>query len=161
MADLLHAAALRLLTARALSEKELVERLQRRGFSPAAVAAEVAQLRELGLLDDVRLAAGVCADLLRRGYGRRRLAAALARRGVSEEAAGRVLAEVSPEEELAAFERAVERISSRSDDNLTLPREPAKVIRYLLARGFPAALVCRVGGSMEHGQTSRSTADDE
>lgn len=156
----MHAAALRLLTARALSERELAQRLQRQGFAAAAVALEVRRLRQAGLVDDVAVARATCADLLRRGYGRKRLAAALARRGVAAPAARQVLAEVSAEEERDAFERALQRLNRRGRGR-TLPPERARVVRYLLARGFPAWLVARVGGSDEHSDDPRTIPFDE
>lgn len=159
MADLLHAAALRLLTGRALSERELSDRLLRRGFSPAAVRAEVGRLRQAGLVNDLDVARATCASGLRRGYGRQRLAALLARRGVGEEAARQALAEVSAEEEEGALVRALERLGRRPGGSEALPPEPGKVVRYLLARGFPASLVGRAGGkNLGHG--IHSTSDD-
>ncbi len=160
MADALHEAALRLLTGRALSERELAERLERRGFAASAVALEVARLRQAGLLDDLAVARSTCAKLLRRGYGRRRLAAAVARRGVTSSAARQALAEVSGEDEQEAFERALKRVLDRPRGGQTLPPERAKVIRYLLARGFPAWLVARAGGSDEPSDDSPSTSFD-
>lgn len=160
MADALHAAALRLLTGRALSERELAQRLQRRGFGAAAVANEVARLREAGLLDDVAVARATCADLLRRGYGRRRLAAALARREVSSTAARQALQEISAEDERQAFERALKRLRGRGDEAPALPPGRAKMIRYLLARGFPASLVARAAGGSEVSDEPRTTSFD-
>ena len=160
MADALHTAALRLLTGRALSERELAQRLQRRGFDAAAVAGEVARLRQAGLLDDVAVARTTCADLLRRGYGRRRLAAALARREVSSAAARQALQEISAEDERQAFERALQRLRGRGGGAPALPPERAKVIRYLLARGFPASLVARVEGGSEGSDEPRTTSFD-
>ncbi len=161
MADALHAAALRLLTQRALSESELSQRLQRRGFAADAVALELSRLRQAGLVDDVAVARATCADLLRRGYGRKRLTAALARRGVTVTAARQALAEITAEDEWAAFQRALHRLEKRHRGERTLPPERAKVVRYLLARGFPARLVARVGGSDEHNDDAPTLPFDE
>ncbi len=160
MADALHAAALRLLTGRALSERELSDRLLRRGFSPAAVRAEVERLRQAGLVDDLEVARATCARGLRRGYGRQRLAALLARRGVGEEAARRALTEISDEEEEGALARALGRLGRRPAGSETLSPEPRRVVRYLLARGFPPSLASRAGGKSSHGQGNHSTPDD-
>ena len=48
--------ALLLLSYRERTEKEMTERLGRKGFPPAAVAATVADCRRLGLIDDERFA---------------------------------------------------------------------------------------------------------
>lgn len=160
MADALHAAALRLLTGRALTERELADRLGRRGFAPSVVKLELDRLRQAGLVDDLQVARATCAGLLGRGYGRQRLAAALARRGLTTDVARQALAEVSFEDEEAALDRALKRILARSRGERTLPPEREKVIRYLLARGFPASLVARVGGSSRYGQALHSTSVD-
>lgn len=160
MAEALHATALRLLAGRALSEAELTARLARRGFPPALVLAEVERLRQTGLVDDFQVARATCAALLRRGYGRKRLAAALARRGVSQEVAREVLAEVSASAEEAALCRALARLAPPGDHS-TLPGERARMVRYLLARGFPASLVRRVGGGGKYDEAPDIEPFDE
>ncbi|HEU4900764.1 MAG TPA: recombination regulator RecX, partial [Actinomycetota bacterium] len=55
-ADAAHAAALRLLTTRARTRAELRQRLEGRGFEPAAVAEALDRLERVGLIDDAALA---------------------------------------------------------------------------------------------------------
>jgi regulatory protein len=133
-----HEVALRLLGRRALSRRELAERLARRGFPPAAIRTEVRRLEAAGLLDEQAVAAAVVAGTLRRGAGRRMAAAALRRRRVAREVADGALSALDPEEEQAALAQAVARAARRHPGFERLPEVRRKVVRYLLARGFGA-----------------------
>ena len=75
------AAALALLTGRALTAGELAERLQRRGYDADTIAETNARLLAFGYLDDRRTAAAWAESAARiRGLGPRRLREGLARR---------------------------------------------------------------------------------
>lgn len=75
------AAALALLTGRALTAGELAERLRRRGYDAEAIEETSARLREYGYLDDRRTAAAWAESAARiRGLGPRRLREGLAKR---------------------------------------------------------------------------------
>jgi regulatory protein len=123
---------------RALSRRELAERLARRGFPPAAIRAELRRLEAAGLLDEQAVAASVVAGTLRRGAGRRMADAALRRRRIAREAADGALRALDPEAERAALAQAVARAARRHPGFERLPEVRRKVIRYLLARGFGA-----------------------
>jgi len=131
-----HEVALRMLGRRALSRRELAERLARRGFAPAVIRAELHRLEAAGLLDELAVAASVVAGTLRRGAGRRMAAAALRRRRIAREAADGALRALDPQEERAALDQAVARAARRHPGFERLPEVRRKVIRYLLARGF-------------------------
>lgn len=80
------AAALALLTGRALTVGELEERLQRRGFEAGSVVETIGRLVELGHLDDRRTAAAWAESAVRlRGLGPQRLRVALDRRRLPPE----------------------------------------------------------------------------
>jgi regulatory protein len=133
-----HETALRMLARRALSRRELAERLGRRGYPPTAIRSEVRRLEAAGLLDEQAVAASVVAGTLRRGAGRRAAAAALLRRRVAREAADRALHALDHEEEWAALAQALARAARRYPGFERLPEVRRKVVRYLLARGFGA-----------------------
>ncbi|MGE5236465.1 MAG: regulatory protein RecX [Acidobacteriota bacterium] len=149
-----HEVALRLLSRRAYSARELTDRLLRRGFEPAVVRAEVARLEKVGLVDEEALARAVARDVIRRGYGRRGVAASLRRRGLGAEELSAAMATLGEAEERAALCAALARAARRSPHWRELPEERRKVVRYLLARGFGAALVRAVlsGGGGETGE---------
>ena len=136
-----HAVALRMLSRRAHSRRELEEKLARKGFLPQVVAAELRRLERVGLLDEAELARAVGRAQLRRGSSRRGLAAELRRRLLDEEHAAAALAEVGENEQREALFVALGRALRRHGLGGDLPGTRRKVIRYLLARGFPAAEV--------------------
>jgi regulatory protein len=76
-----YAAALALLTGRALTVGELAERLRRRGYDDESIAGATGRLLECGYLDDRRTAGAWAENAARiRGLGPRRLREGLARR---------------------------------------------------------------------------------
>ena len=80
------AAALALLTGRALTVGELAARLQRRGYDDSAIAETSARLLEFGYLDDRRTAVAWAENAAKiRGLGPRRLREGLARRRLPRE----------------------------------------------------------------------------
>jgi regulatory protein len=86
-------AALRALERRAHSEHELERKLERKGHGAPAIAAALARLRSLGLLDDLAFAKAYVAGRGERGRGPARLRYDLAMLGVKPELIGKVLAE--------------------------------------------------------------------
>ncbi|MHB8834338.1 MAG: regulatory protein RecX [Candidatus Methylomirabilia bacterium] len=80
------AAALALLTGRALTVGELAARLRRKGYDPETISETTARLLELGYLDDRRTAVAWAEHAVQtRGFGPRRLREGLARRHLPRE----------------------------------------------------------------------------
>jgi regulatory protein len=126
-----------MLARRALSRREIEERLERRGFEPEVVRAEILRLERAALIDDAVLARAVCQAQLRAGRGRRAVAAALKRRHLANDTAEAALADLAEgDSEGAALAAAVAKATTRHRFWRRLPEERRKVIRYLLARGF-------------------------
>jgi len=136
-----HAVALCMLSRRAYSRRELEEKLARKGFLAPAVAAELRRLERVGLLDETELARAVRRTELRRGVGRRGVAAALRRRKLGEDPVAEALSGVSPDDEREALGIALGKALRRHAGSAELPGMRRKVIRYLLTRSFPAAEV--------------------
>ena len=85
----------RFATTRAKLARYLDRKLRERGWAeplPPDVAGLVARLAENGYVDDAAFADGRGAALTRRGYGARRVAAALREAGIDEAASGDALA---------------------------------------------------------------------
>jgi regulatory protein len=143
----IHAAALRMLARRSYSRRELELKLARKGFLGPAIAAEARRLERAGLVDESELARAVGRAELRRGVGRRGVAAALRRRKLGEEPVAAALAGVSPDDEREALGVALDKALRRHAGGAQLPGTRRKVIRYLLARGFPAAEVIAAVGA--------------
>ena len=139
----IHTAALRALALRALSRREVAQRLERKGFGDGAIRAEVSRLAAAGLLDDTELARSVIRTQLQDGRGRRAVAAVLRRRGVDRDAAKEALAAIEDGDEGEALAQALGRAARKYPEFRRLPQARRKVIRYLLARGFGAAAIGR------------------
>jgi regulatory protein len=136
------ARALARLARRDHSEQELRRALRRDGFPPDVVDEVLGRLRAERYLDDQGYAARFARSrLAHHGLGRRRVQAALARKGVARPAIaaglGAALAEVSEQDSLDALARRYWR--SHAQD------EPARRLRklwaFLCRRGFPPGMV--------------------
>ena len=117
------AEATRALRSRDLSERSLGERLERRRVARAARVETVERLRELGVLDDARLACARAAALAERGLGDAAIQADLERRGVPRDVTERALDELDSE-------------SERARRIVTALGPGPRAVRQLLRRGF-------------------------
>jgi SOS response regulatory protein OraA/RecX len=122
-ADAAHAAALRLLTTRARTRAELRQRLEQRGFEPAAVAETLERLERVGLVDDAALAAAVAEGRAERGLDAPAIAAELRDRGVDP-----AVADQAAEARLAQLA------------GLPAPTQLRRLAAYLTRRGYPPDL---------------------
>ena len=144
-------AALRLLSFRARSVRELRERLLRKDLDPARVDRTLAALRDAGVLDDAAYSEMHAREAVRfRPRGSRRLVAELRQKGVSEtvatDAIGRVMKqEEVPELELARraaegwFRRAGDDARTRlcgRGDRVEVERVRRRFWGYMARRGF-------------------------
>ena len=138
-------AGVRLLAPRALTVHEVRARLVRRGYSDQEIRAAIEELTSRGFLDDRALAYNVATTLAeRRLYGRPRVAAELARRGVAAEAIGEALerAFAGLDEDAMARRAAGRRAGAAPNDK----RAQGRMVRSLLRRGFSRGAVARVLG---------------
>ena len=140
-----YAAAMRLLTFRFRSEKELRERLQRREFEATVIEETMDRLRAERWLDDRRFAESYARTRLRRKLGRRRIERELREHGISDAEASAAIAvatEDEPEEEhLRELCRKKMRILSRrfGSDFLEDSEGRKKLLSYLLSQGYEAS----------------------
>jgi regulatory protein len=145
--------ALRLLSYRPRSERELRERLARKGFDWRVVRATLARLRELGYLDDAAFARFWTET--RQAYrprSRRLAESELRRRGIGREEAEAATAEISDEE--AAYEAARRRLAALA--GLEYARFRERLGGFLTRRGFSygvaRATIDRCWAELEVGQ---------
>jgi SOS response regulatory protein OraA/RecX len=122
--------AARALARRDFSERGLRDRLVRAGVDPGELEEAITTLRETGLLDDERFAAGRAQALAGRGKGDAAIRFDLARQGVGSEAVATTLAGLEPEAERA--ERLIARLG-----------QGPKTARLLAGRGFSAEAIER------------------
>ncbi|HTX18143.1 MAG TPA: RecX family transcriptional regulator [Bacteroidota bacterium] len=133
--------ALRFLSIRPRSRKEIRDYLLRREFSEDVAAKTVSKLESLRLLDDAAFARMVCRDLLaKKPAGEKLLRRSLFQKGVPRELIDSIVPEFTGREASLALateaaERQLHRISrsSRKHDDDALRR---KILDHLLRRGF-------------------------
>lgn len=131
--------ALRLLTLRDYSGQEIRLRL-RQEFAPDIVEEVVAWLLERSYLSDSRFAASYAASKARAGWGERRIAAELARKGVSRRVADEALGQLESVEDEAAkgLKRVVELARRRFGPQLASDPQGAarRLAGFLGRRGY-------------------------
>lgn len=121
------------LSAAAQTSGMLREKLRRR-YSEEAVEVAVCRMEELGLINDLDYSRRFAADAVNlRYYPKRRIAAELQRKGVSEEILSKVLAEITEETEIKTASRLLEK---QYREKLCDRRERDKVKAALQRRGF-------------------------
>jgi regulatory protein len=126
-------AALRLFAAGPRSERDLRDRLKRRGFRVAAVNAVVDRMRELGYINDAAYARTfVESRLASTPRSRRALAFEMGRKGVDRELAATAIAELSDID--AAYDAAQRRL--RAFRNLDREAFTRRMGNFLASRGF-------------------------
>ena len=143
-----HEIALRFLSYRPRSEREVADHLRRKGFDARTVEAELERLRRVGLVDDRAFARfWVESRTAFRPRSRRALQAELRRKGVPLAIIREVLQETSPDERALALRLARERARRlRGLDPLTFRR---RLAAYLIRRGFEGELVMEILRTME------------
>jgi regulatory protein len=114
---------------------ELERRLARAGYEPDEVQVAIAELEEVGLVDDERFARELAEAKRRRGMGRRAGLAALRAKGVNREIAEQAVGEANPEDEA---DRAYELARARLERLRALAPDVAyrRTVQYLIRRGF-------------------------
>ena len=139
-----YAKAVQLLAARPHFRAELAAKLARRGYPEAEAEAALDRLAREGLLDDLKTARDFVAHRREsRGEGRRRLAAELARRGAPAAAVDEALADLTPDDDLAAAQEAAAVWARRGGT------DPRALARHLERKGFGRRAIVTVLN--EHG----------
>ena len=141
--------ALYLLEYRNYSKRELTEKIARTAASREAAQAAAGRMEELGLIDDRRFGEDYARELFsRKGYGARRVAQELRRRGIGQELIQELLAEYEDPE------RAGEAIRRVLEKKYPGWREDEKVRR----RAFAA--LQRLGYSYQEVREARGQGED-
>lgn len=155
--------ALATLGARARSAADLKRYLKTKDFTDVQVAPVIEKLQALGLLDDRKFALGFARSRLApsRGFGPRRVAAELQRKGVARTIVDSVLQELAAEREEAAdaarergetvrsaLEEAAQK-KLRSMQGLEPEVRKRRLYAYLARRGFDAGDIVRALESIE------------
>jgi regulatory protein len=134
--------AVRLLARRDHTRYEIRQKLKRRGFGSDEILAAVAECERLNYIDDERTARVYIGQLVRRGFGFRRIAIELKKKGLQgrriEDILEQQRAEIDEREiarrvlqkKMKSFERETERKKRRD-----------KIYRFLDYRGFSRSII--------------------
>lgn len=134
------AVAVRLLARREYSRTELAQRLGQRGGDRSEVERALNELERKGYLSDTRFATSIV-DRQAGHFARRAIAQRLKAAGVGTPAASSALAALDGRDEIAeAMALWQRRFGSVPRDE----REKARQVRFLLSRGYTAAIAFRI-----------------
>ncbi len=133
---------LRILTGRDHSRYELVQKLKQRGFSPDIIEKVVLECQRLDYVDDNRTSRVYIRQLMRKGYGAKRIRLELKRKGLSERPDQGVISQmISDIDELEVAGRIFKKNIKRFEREIDPRKRKNKIYRFLLARGFSAETI--------------------
>ena len=142
--------ALRLLSVRARSEGELLDRLGRKGFDADVSASVISSLAEVGLVDDEAFARAWADEKVRlRPVGPRRLVQELLSKRVNRDLAARVVYETFCQHSELELARQVAEKRSRVSGGADDAKRRARLHSFLIRRGFSYEVVSVVLKELE------------
>ncbi|MGE0451691.1 MAG: regulatory protein RecX [Vicinamibacterales bacterium] len=154
--------ALTLLGRRELSERQLRQRLARKGHAESEIDEAIARLTAERALDDRRTADAIArTEALVRRRGRLRVRQALERAGIAPGIAKTAIdAAFADQDEEAAAEAALVR-RLREDRPIADDREFQRLYRYLVSRGFESDRALRVLRSRRRARASGGDSPED
>ncbi len=142
--------ALRLLTRRDHTRRELELKLRHKGFSAKQVERALARVEDFGYLNDTRTAAILAEQLTGRGYGVLRVRYALGQKGVDAATVEKALACCGGDQKQAELAQcALEKRRTRLDRESDPLKRRHRAYRFLAGRGFSAVVIRQVLGDFE------------
>ena len=139
--------AVKFLSAYDRSQKELTDKLLKKGYSEEEVSEAIAFCKEYGYLNDERFAERFCHDALEiKKLGSARIKSELRRKGIDEETIANLQFDEEDERELLKNE-----IARRfKDADFTDKKVKNRVFGYFLRRGFKAGAIIRAMGDEDY-----------
>lgn len=137
MPDSAYITALKMLGGRELSERQVRQRLARRGYDEEAIDAAVARLKTDGSLDDERAARAMAhAETSLRKRGRLRVKRRLESAGIAPDVAQRATQEIFQTVDADALMEAALQKRLRGRERIAGDREFQRLYRFLIGQGF-------------------------
>ncbi len=123
--------ALRSLSIRAHTQKEITEKLRLKGYDELEIAKTMEKLTAYHLIDDNDFAEKWARSRAKKGYGNRRIEVELIHKGISKESVQRVLETLDSDERIkTATELALKKIGQNGSETRK------KTFDFLLRRGY-------------------------
>ena len=137
MPDPAYLAALKMLGGRELSERQVRQRLQRRGYDAAAIDGAIARLKADRSIDDERAARALAhAETSLKKRGRLRVKTRLQAAGISPSVAQRAIQETFQSIDADSLMSAALQKRLRGRETIADAREFQRLYRYLVGQGF-------------------------
>lgn len=130
--------AIALLAARARTEKEIVDALQKNAYSEAVIAKVMARLHEAGYINDAQFAEQWTASRTTKGLGSRRIRMELRQKGVDTQKIDLALSSMDDGAVMDSAFKAAQKASRGKD--LASPADRQKILAALARRGFDFSL---------------------
>jgi regulatory protein len=140
-----YSTTLRLLTRRDHSKYELAQKLKQRAFEDDVIEMVFLECERLDYLNDDRTARVLIDQLVRRGYGAKRIRAELKRKGLTGRCIAGILDDrLSEGGEQENAERVLIKNIKRFDREEDRLKRKAKIHRFLFSRGFSNEAISEV-----------------
>jgi regulatory protein len=141
--------ALRILTRRDHSARELTQKLQVRGYAGEVIDNIISECERLGYINDERTAQIVIRRLHRKGYGVKHIRFELNRKGLLGKHVEKMLAEsISLSDERQAAEKIFLKHMGRFEREKDILKRKDKIYRFLYARGFSQTAISELVGKL-------------
>ncbi len=127
--------ALRFIEYRPRSAGETRQRLKRWGYDEATVTRVVTLLEVSGILDDRDFARAFMNEMVRKGYGCRRVSAEMYKKRLPRDVIEETMAAYPQDEEIDRAVRAAEKAAGRLRQSEALNADN-KLVGYLMRRGY-------------------------
>ena len=139
MADSAYIAALRMLGGRELSERQVRQRLSRRGYDVEAIDAAIARLLQDGSINDERAARAMAhAETSFKKRGKLRVKQRLQAAGIAPSVAQRAIQDTFDNIDADALLASALQKRLRGRERIADDREFQRLYRYLVGQGFEA-----------------------
>jgi len=137
--------ALRILTARDHSKYELTQKLKQRGFKPEDIAKAVSECERFDYINDERTSGVYIRQLIRKGYGLKRIRHEMKKKGLRGQRIQNILSEtVSDADERESAGRILKKNIKRFERETDLKKRRDKIYRFLYARGFSQETIIKI-----------------
>lgn len=134
-----------LIAFRAHTTFEIEKKLLKRGFKQSTVRGVVSKCLDLQLVNDKDSGRIYLQELVRKGYGPHRIRRAMAQKGLSRQLVDELFSEETVEEnEKSVCERVLIKKMNHIDTRKNTKNVKAFLYRFLLTRGFSAAVIVQL-----------------